>query len=371
MMEEPPPTSILVVMLSAVGDAVLVLPVVGALRRAFPQSNITWVIQPGPHALVQNHSAVDRFILFRRYRQSARRHHPGTPISSLGATVREIRAAAHAEAGGRYDLLLALQVYFKAGLLTALAPARVKLGFDRRRARDLNWLSTTERIPPNPRSFGHVQDQYFEFLRHLGVDPEPVVYGLRPTDEERGNQRAFFREIDRPACAMVVGTSNPRKNWTAEGYARVARVLWHDVGLQPILVGGESPAENAIAAGIRARAGREVLDVRGGGLRRLLWLLEGSDVVISPDTGPLHMARALEVPVVGLFGYTNPKRSGPYRMYQDLLVDGYARYPGEPYELTMEKRPGGMRRINSFDVVERVVRALERYPEDRRRRTEG
>ncbi len=371
MTAERTPASILVVMMSAVGDAVLVLPVMEALRRAFPHTRLTWVIQPGPHALVGHHPAVDRFILFRRPRRTPGRTDPRLAIASLRESVGEIRAAAHAEPSGRFDLLLALQVYFKAGLLTALAPARVKLGFDRKRARDLNWLFTTERIPPHPRSFGHVQDQYFEFLRYLGVDPEPVVYNLRPTAEERGEQRAFFRNMERPACAMVVGTSDPRKNWTAEGYARVARLLGPRLGLQPILVGGDSPAEEAVAEGIRTRVGEVVLDARGGGLRRLLWLLDGSAVVISPDTGPLHMARALEVPVVGLFGYTNPKRSGPYRMYQDLLVDGYARYPGEPYEVSMERRPGGMGRIAASEVLERVAMALERYPRGSGDRAEG
>src|SRR5690606_3620481 len=112
-----------------------------------------------------------------------------------------------------YDLLLGLQVYLKAGLLTALAPARTKLGFDRARARDVNWVFTNEQI--EPRGQRHVQDQYFEFLEHLGIDPHPAVWAVRISDEEREAQAAFFARLDRPACAVVVGTSKPEKNWNA------------------------------------------------------------------------------------------------------------------------------------------------------------
>jgi len=162
---------------------------------------------------------------------------------------------------------------------------------------------------------------------------------------------------------VILGTSNRLKNWSAEGYARVVETIHADLGLQPMLVGGRSEAEDALAAAVRRRIrrGTELLDARANDLRRLLWLLDGSALVLSPDTGPLHMARALEVPVVGLFGYTNPKRSGPYRQYSDLVVDGYARYPGEDYAVSMERRPGGMGRITPRMVLEKVELALERY----------
>lgn len=102
-----------------------------------------------------------------------------------------------------------------------------------------------------------------------------------------------------------------------------------------------------------------VRNALGDGLRRLLWILSGSTLVISPDTGPLHMARAVEVPVIGLYGYTNPKRSGPYRMFEELMVDGYARYPDEDYAISPKRRAGGMGRITPERVLEKVKMALE------------
>src|SRR5690606_19693134 len=152
------PREVAIVMLSALGDAVHVLPVVNALKRAWPDTRITWVIQPVPHQLVQGHENVDEFILFRRRRGAQ----AWRSYSELSRTLGD----------RRFDLLINLQVYLKARLITALMKADVKLGFDRRRARDMNWLFTTHRIPAGPTR--HVQDQYFEFLEHLGIDPEPV-----------------------------------------------------------------------------------------------------------------------------------------------------------------------------------------------------
>jgi heptosyltransferase I len=169
------PREILIVMLSAIGDAVHVLPVVNALKRAWPRTRITWVIQPVPYQLVKDHENVDEFIVFQRRR--------GTDaLKSYRELKQQLR-------GRRFDLLINLQVYFKAGLITALAPARVKLGFDRRRARDLNWLFTTHRIPARPPA--HVQDQYFEFIEFLGVDPNPVEWRLSFSAAEKQAQQEF------------------------------------------------------------------------------------------------------------------------------------------------------------------------------------
>ncbi|MFW5952029.1 MAG: glycosyltransferase family 9 protein, partial [Gemmatimonadota bacterium] len=337
-----PPGEVCIVMLSALGDAVHVLPVVNALKRAWPETRITWVIQPVPFRLVRDHDAVDRFVLFRRRK-------------GLSAW-RSFRDAGRQLRDRRFDLVLALQVYGKAGILTALTKADVKLGFDRARARDLNWLVTNEKIEEHP--VQHVQDQYFEFLEHLGVDPEPVEWRVPMDERDRAAQRTFFDGLDRPACAFVVGTSKPEKNWSPHGYARVMEAVESDFGMRPMIVGGPSSVERELADAILARTGARVVDTLGDDLRRLVWTLDGAPLVVSPDTGPLHLARALDTPVVGLYGYTNPKRYGPYRKYSDLVVDGYARHPGEEYPPSMEYRPDGMGRVTVEAVLERVERAL-------------
>lgn len=331
-----------ILMLSALGDAVHVLPVANALRRAYPAARITWIVQPVPHRLVAGHPAVDEFVVFHRRRGAA-----------AWRSYAELRERLR---GRRFDVLLALQVYLKAGLIAAMAPAAVKLGFDRARARDLNWLFTTHRIPPRP--VRHVQDQYFEFLEYLGVDPAPVEWNIPLSDVERAAQAEFVAGLDRPAAAIVVGTSKPQKNWAPERYARVAAALERDFGLRPVIVGGPSAAEAAIARTIERTSGARVVNALGDDVRKLVWLLDAARIVVSPDTGPLHLARALDTPVVGLYGYTNPKRYGPYRRFTEFVVDGYAREPGEDYPPSMEHRADGMARVTVDAVLAKVELAL-------------
>jgi heptosyltransferase I len=331
-------------MLSALGDAVHVLPVVNALKRRWPESRITWIIQPLPHEFVKHHEAVDDFIVFKRRRGL-------DALKSYG----ELRQSL---SGRRFDLLINLQVYLKAGLITALTPARIKLGFDRKRARDMNWLFTNRKIPPRP--VRHVQDQYFEFIEYLGVDPEPVEWNINITPAEREAQSKFFEPLGR-VCAIVVGTSKPEKNWGPNRYARVIEALESEFGLRTLLVGGPSEIERDIAERIVATSRVKPINNLGNDVRRLVYLLDGATLVISPDTGPLHIARALDKPVIGLYGYTNPKRYGPYRKYTDLIVDGYGRAPAENYPLNMQYRRDGMTRVTVSGVLDKVRLAMTKY----------
>ena len=322
-------------MMSAVGDAVHVLPVVNALKRHAPGCRITWLLQPGPATLVRGHRSVDEIIVFDR-------------SAGLRAFADMRRELARRE----FDLVINLQVYFKAGVVTAMTRAPVKLGFDRARARDLNWLFTSHRIPARPVG-QHVQDQYFEFLEALGVDPDPVVWDLGPWSSEQAWRDEFFSRLDRPVAAIVVATSKPEKDWLPDRWAQVVDLLVERYGLQPVLVGGRSPRELAAEEVILNTARHRPASALGSGLRNLVGILSGAALVLSPDTGPLHMAVALERPVISLMGYTNPKRTGPYRRFHDLLIDAYGN-PGEDYPVSMENRPGRVQRITVDQVREKI-----------------
>jgi heptosyltransferase I len=332
----------LVVMMSAVGDAVHVLPVINAIKRHSPDARITWILQPGPASLVRGHPNVDEIIEFHRSR-------------GLRAFT-DIRDALKKR---EFDIALNLQVYLKAGLITSFVKSPVKLGFDRARARDANWLFTNRKIPA--REHGqHVQDQYFEFLDALGVSVEPVEWLLGPWDDERAWQREFFAALEAPAATIIVGTSKAEKDWPAERWAEVCDTLVEDYGLQPVLAGGRTSRELAAERVIMARTRHQPVSALGSGLRKLVSILDGSALVLSPDTGPLHMSVALGRPVISLIGYSNPKRVGPYRRFHDLMIDAYGE-PGEEYEVSMENRPGRMARITVDDVLGKVRLWKERY----------
>jgi heptosyltransferase I len=333
-MIDVPLRRVCIVMMSAVGDAVHVLPVINALKRHSPEARITWVLQPAPATLVRGHRSIDEILIFDR--------------SKGWAAFADIRRQL---AGHAFDLVINLQVYFKAGVVTRFTRAPVKLGFDRARARDANWLFTTHRIPPH--ALQHVQDQYLEFLTALGVSYEPIEWNLGPWPHERATQHEFYDQFDRPVAAIVVATSKPQKDWLPERWAEVSDALWHDFQLQPVLVGGRSPRELHAEQIILQRASHAPHSALGSGLRNLVGILEGSSLVLAPDTGPLHMAVALDRPVISLMGYTNPKRTGPYRKFHDLIVDAYGE-PNENYRISMENRVDRMPRIAVRDVLDRV-----------------
>ena len=335
------PNNICIVMMSAVGDAVHVLPVINALKRTNPRTRITWVLQPGPAALVRGHRSVDEIVIFDRARG----------LAAFADVARELRKR-------RFDLVINLQVYFKAGIVTAFTHAPVKLGFDRGRARDLNWLFTNKKIPASP--VQHVQDQYLEFLSALGVSANPLEWDLGPWPSEREWQRTFKSTIQRPIASIVIATSKPEKDWFPERWAEVADALHERFGMQVVLVGGKSERELAAERIVMEKTTHKPRSELGSGLRNLVSILDASALVLSPDTGPLHMAVALGRPVISLMGYTNPKRTGPYGRYHDLIVDVYGD-PGENYPISMENRPGRMKRIETRDVLGKIALWNERY----------
>jgi len=271
------PPRVGIVLMSALGDVTLGLPVATSLKRARPDVTIRWVAQRGPDAIVRGHPAVDEVIPFDR--------HGGWRAY---ADVRRRLAEAPV------DVVLDLQVAIKAGLVTALWPAAEKWGVDRARARDANWLFTNRKLVPN---------------------------------------------------------------WFADRWAAVARHLVRERGLRVVLAGSTSDLERETAEHIAAAVGNGGVSALGSGIENLVGLLAGARLVVSPDTGPLHMAVALGRPVIGLYGSTNPRWVGPYRSDPALLVDRYGE-PGEPYASSPTRRPGRMSLVTVDDVLQRVERAL-------------
>ena len=341
MTAEPIPQRICIVMLTALGDAVHVLPVISAIKREVPATRITWVLQPPAAALVRGHPAVDELMVFDRRR-------------GLRGFI-EMRAALQQR---HFDMVMLMQPYLKAAVLAALAPAQRRIGTDRARARDLTWLATPERLPARP--LGHMQDQFLEFLAPLGVAAHPLEWNLGPWPDERPQQDAFFARLTRPAAAIVVGTSKAEKDWLPERWSEVVDILAEDYGLQPVLVGGTSERELAAQRTIMERAVNKPISALGSGIRPLVSILDRSALVLSPDTGPLHMAVALDRPVVSLIGYADPRRTGPYERYHDLMIDAF-HDPDETIPVTNERRQDRMPRIRVRDVIDKVELWKTRY----------
>ncbi len=332
-----------VVLLTGLGDVVNGLPLANALKDHDPERRITWVAEPMPAGILRHHPAVDEVVVFEKRRGAA--------------GVRDLRRKL---AGRGFGVALNLNVYFKSVWPTLFSRAPRRIGFGPDRASDGVWLAATERLPARPR--GHNVEMFLEFAAHLGVPVPAPEWRFALTDGERAERDAFLARVDdgRPLVSIVPATATHKKDWLPGRWAAVIDALEGDFGFRTMLVGGPGERETRLAAEIASRARAKPVMAMGDGVRRLLWLLGSSRLVVAPDTGPVHVARALRVPVLGLYGHTNPWRVGPWRWCEDLWVDAYTD-PGEaPDPSRFDPRLGRMERISVGDVLERVQRFVAR-----------
>lgn len=340
-----PAHRVCIVLLSGIGDVVHGLPIVNALKREDPNRHITWVVQSEPAPLLRPHPSVHEVVTFDRKR-------------GLG----EVRALWRKFRPRSFDLVLNINIYFKAVVPTFTARAPHKICFGRDRSRDLVWLFANHRLPPRPRR--HKQDQYIEFLDYLEVPAEPIEWRFTFTEQERDAQREYFGRFEgRRTLAIVATSGRSAKDWPTDRIAELATACERDLGFKIILLGGSGSREQRRAREIIERSEASIEWGLGPDLRRLLYLIDRCDLVVAPDTGPLHIARALGRVVIGLYGHTDPLREGPYRAFEDLWIDRYNfDAPDQPCDLA--GRGGRLDRMDlipASEVLEKVELALDRY----------
>lgn len=338
------------VLLTGLGDVVMGLPLVNALRAQDPTRHITWVAEPMPAGALAHHPAVDDVVVFEKKRGLA--------------GVRDLRRAL---SGRRFDLTLNLQVYFKSIWPTVFSGAPRRIGFGRDRARDGVWIFSNERLPPRPRR--HTADMFLEFAEHLGIPEPPLHWGLGLSEAEAEDQRRFFEPLrNRPIVSIVPASGMAPKDWDPARFAAVIDALERDFGFRTMLVGGPGSRERELARRITEHASAQPIQAMGDSVRRLIWLIGGSDLVVAPDTGPVHIARAMDVPVIGLYGHTNPYRVGPFRRYEDLWVDRYTDPGTAPDPGNAQPKNDRMRQITVEDVLDRVILAIRLHGIDQARK---
>lgn len=334
--------------LSAIGDCCHALPVVRAIRSAWPETRITWIIGQIEHSLLEGLAGVDFLVLDKR---AGRRG------------MRELKEELKAR---RFDMLLQMQDSLRASRVALMTRCRRRIGFDRRRARDFQWLFTTERIAHRPRQ--HVMEALFGFAEHLGIERPAAPRWDFPLSAD-DVQAAAKMAPERPFCVMSPLSSQRRgafRNWPADRYASVARHVVEQLGGEVLLTGSGSPMERNYAATIAAQRG--VTDLNGRTtLKQLAALIERARLVVCPDSGPAHIGAAQGTRVVGLYASSNPDRSGPWGNRQFCVN----RYPQavlkslgkrvEDVRFGRRLRSGdAMNEIAASSVIEMVERAWAR-----------
>jgi heptosyltransferase I len=333
-----------IVLLSGIGDVVHGLPLAHDIKRLDPRTDVVWVAERAPAEVLAHHPAVDRVIVF-----------------DSRAGIRGVRSLRKAMAGVNAQLTLNVQRYFKSVWPSAFSGSGVRVGLPTSKTRDGVSVFNTHALQDGP--WKHTQDLFLDFRWALGVPRDaPVSWEIALSEKDVAERDAYLSRLDgRPVASLVVASANPRKDWPAHRYAQLADALATDFGFQVLLLGGPTPRERQAVATILDRSRTDPRDELGDSVRRLMGLLSGSNLVVAPDTGPLHIAHAFGIPVIGLFAHTNPWRVGPYRDFHDLMVDRYTEPGAAPDPSGYLPKDSAMEGITLEDVLEKVEVARSRY----------
>jgi lipopolysaccharide heptosyltransferase I len=292
------PERVCVIKPSSLGDVVHALPVLSALRALWPGAKITWVVNRSLRGLLDGHPELDRVIAFDRGR--------ARPNLAGLAMVTRFLASLRRE---RFDLAIDLQGLLRSGLMTYATGACVRVGLAD--AREGATRFYTHRIPsPGPET--HAVDRLLCVAEALGASIAEPRFVVAVGEADRRWARELLAEVPRPALVLNPGARWLTKRWPPEHFAEVARraVETHGAGL--VAVG--SPEDRPLVEALRARLpGVPLLDLSGRtSLPQLAALAAESDLFLSNDTGPLHLAAAAGAQVVGVYTCTSPSRTGPY-----------------------------------------------------------
>ncbi len=307
-----PPRSILIVKLSAIGDLIQTLPMADALKAEYPGAAIDWVVEEDAAAILAGHPALNRVIISRRkkwqgllFRGKAVRG----VLQEVGEFVGDLRSR-------EYDWVIDNHGIFKSGLLVGLSRGRRKIGFARSAgiADEGNYLFTNERYKPLSIE-KHAVERYLDLISQLGVrtSPQSPVYSVPAGPRRRAEELlAGGGSFPRPIVAIHPLAKWPTKQWPLRNFAALISALV-DKGISVVVTGspGDAGAITEILGGVKR--GPRVLNLAGKtDLPELAGVFSLCDLVVTPDTGPMHLAAAVKAPLIALFGPTAPWRTGPY-----------------------------------------------------------
>nr|WP_164082465.1 glycosyltransferase family 9 protein [Stenotrophomonas pavanii] len=340
-------SSLCLLRLSALGDVTHVVPLVRTLQAARPDTPIHWIIDKAGHKLLDGLPGVT----FHAYDKK-----------SGMAGVKELRKQLPP---GRFEALLQMQVAFRANLLSAFIPADRRIGYDRSRSKDLHGLFINERIPDRPGI--HVLDAIGSFCEPLGLRQTEVSWDLAVPPSAHEWAAAQWQDDGRPVLMISPCSSHVRRNWYADRYAAVANHAAQR-GWQVVLCGGRSELERSMADAIQAQLPVPALDLVGKDtLKQLPALLARANLVMTPDSGPMHIANAMGTKVLGLHAASNPHRSGPYsdrRYCVDRYDDAARKYLGKQAADLKWGTKIEFDEVMELITVEDGIAAFERYVTD-------
>ena len=334
-------TSILIILMGSLGDVTRGLCLVSHIKNNLPKSRITWIVEPAWSELVGFHPRIDKMIVFNR------------PKNLLGIlNLHKDLAREH------FDITFDLQRHFKSGFFSLLSGAKRRIGFNRKNAKELNWIFNNEHIE-------NISDElllpkwrhYLKFTEYLGL-PEPAFldFGFSSLDVET-IAPGIITQISNPFIAVVIGTSWESKEWFFQGYYELVKNILSSSSRQVVLLGDSSKTAYAKALGEKVDSRRLINLIGKTSLLELAAVLKEATAGVGPDSGPAHLSSAVGTPVVTLFGPTPPRRLAPYKCEHLVVQSDISCVPCYKKKCPdLDRRC--MRLISAEAVMEKLADAL-------------
>lgn len=296
-------SNILVVRLSSIGDLVHTLPAVAALRKRFPDARIDWLVESRHREVLLDNPDVDSLIEVDTLGWRRRLLSPGT--------WREIVSAISRIRERRYDFVLDLQGTIKSSVTAFLAKSDRRIGFATSHLKErVAALLYNERVRPNG-TRPHVIDRQLLLLTALGIESHERKFPLVIPEAAERSTSARLEELGLGDYVVLnPGGSWVTKRWSPEKFGRLAAAIDRELQLKALVVWG--PGEEAMAEAVVEASGGSARLAPRTSLRETLPYLKRARLFVSGDTGPMHLASAQGVPVVGIFGPTDPRKNGPF-----------------------------------------------------------
>ena len=295
--------NILIVNLSAIGEIIHSLPSLIELRRLYPEAHITWVVEEAAADLIKNHPLLDVVLISRRKSwikdfQNGKVKRPLKEISSFIKTLRQ----------RHYDLVIDFHGLFKSSIIVVLSGAKRKLGYNS--LQELSGLFLNEKIPEDMNK--HAVDRYLDFPRYLGAKTENARFFLPFNKQEEEKSQILLHKYNLEEKKFIA--INPvalweTKLWSNEKFARLADLINNEMQVKVVFTGSEKKSIEKIISLMTTES------INLGGETTLLdlaYIYKKARLVITTDSGPMHLAAAVKAPIIALFGPTDPARTGPY-----------------------------------------------------------
>jgi len=335
-----PPKNICILRLSAIGDVCHALPIVHSIQIQWPNTHITWVIGQTEYELLSDIDTI-RFVIFNKK----------DGLKAFKQLKKDLKKT-------KFDLLLHMQTSLRSNIASLFIPATIKLGYDSHRAKELHRFVINRKILPSSHRQHQIDDLY-DFAKRLGIkkgENTQINWAIPIQQKALENIRL---KINKAKPLLIISPcSSPSKrvyrSWNTLNYAQVADFAINKLGYSVVLSGGPTKFETQAGKEITKAMHNKPLNLIGQtSLKELTALMNEASLLITSDSGPAHMASALNLPVLALHAATNPWQTGPY-LWRDWTINKYPEAVEKEYQKKVAQLPWGIR-AHDKDVMDLIT----------------